>query len=337
MTLPTVPFGTTGMDITRVGFGAWAVGGGGWKFGWGDQEDRESVDTIRHAIESGINWVDTAPVYGLGRSEEVVGHALRDYSDADRPYVFTKCGLTFDAADPDAGPHNVMAPDSVRREVEDSLRRLQVERIDLYQVHWPPEDGTPLEDYWATMVELQQEGKVRAIGLSNHDPKQLDVADTIGHVGSLQPPFSMIHREAAADLIPWCAANGTGVIVYSPMQSGLLTGAMTADRVAAMPDDDWRRSHEDFTGDNLARNLELAAALEPVARRHGVSQGAVAVAWTLAWPGVTAAIVGARRPDQVDGWAPSATLQLTEDDLGELNDAITRTGAGSGPVRPQQE
>ena len=335
MTLPTVPFGTTGMDITRVGFGAWAVGGGGWKFGWGNQEDRESVDTIRHAIESGINWVDTAPVYGLGRSEEVVGHALREFSDADRPYVFTKCGLTFDVDDPDAGPFNVMARESVRREVEDSLRRLQVERIDLYQVHWPPEDGTALEDYWATMVELQQEGKVRAIGMSNHDVKQLEVAESVGHVGSLQPPFSMIHRDAAADLIPWCADNRTGVIVYSPMQSGLLTGAMTAERVAAMPDDDWRRSHEDFTGDNLTRNLELAAALEPVAARHGVSPGAVAVAWTLVWPGVTAAIVGARRPDQVDGWLPAASLQLTEDDLGELTDAVKRTGAGSGPVAPQ--
>jgi aryl-alcohol dehydrogenase-like predicted oxidoreductase len=324
------------MDITRVGFGAWAVGGGGWKFGWGNQEDRESVDTIRHAIESGINWVDTAPVYGLGRSEEVVGHALHDFSDADRPYVFTKCGLTFDVEDPDNGPHNVMARDSVRREVEDSLRRLQVERIDLYQVHWPPEDGTPLEDYWSTMVELQTEGKVRAIGLSNHDVKQLEVAESIGHVDSLQPPFSLIHRDAAADLIPWCGDNETGVIVYSPMQSGLLTGAMSAERVAAMPHDDWRRSHEDFTGDNLTRNLALAAALEPVAERHGVTPGAVAVAWTLAWPGVTAAIVGARRQEQVDGWLPAASLQLTDDDLQELTDAITRTGAGSGPVAPSQ-
>jgi aryl-alcohol dehydrogenase-like predicted oxidoreductase len=320
------------MRITRVGFGAWAVGGGGWKFGWGNQEDRESVATIRHAIESGVNWVDTAPVYGLGRSEEVVGHALQDYADADRPFVFTKCGLTFDTDDPDSGPFNVMAARSVRREVEDSLRRLQVERIDLYQVHWPPEDGTPLEDYWATMLELRSEGKVRAVGLSNHGVKQLEAAERIGHVESLQPPFSLIHREEAADAIPWCAANGTGVIVYSPMQSGLLTGAMTAERVAAMPADDWRRSHEDFTGDNLRRNLALAAALEPVADRHGVSPGAVAVAWTLAWPGVTGAIVGARSPDQVDGWLPAATLALTDDDLADLAAAVTGTGAGSGPV-----
>jgi aryl-alcohol dehydrogenase-like predicted oxidoreductase len=336
VTLPTVPFGTTGMDITRVGFGAWAVGGGGWKFGWGNQEDRESVETIRHAIESGVNWVDTAPVYGLGRSEEVVGHALRDYSDADRPYVFTKCGLTFDVDDPDAGPYNVMAAESVRREVEDSLRRLQIERIDLYQVHWPPEDGTPLEDYWATMVELQKEGKVRAIGLSNHDVKQLEVADAIGHVGSLQPPFSMIHREAAADVIPWCADNGTGVIVYSPMQSGLLTGAMSTERVASMPDDDWRRTHDDFTGDNLTRNLALADALRPVAERRGVTPSAIAVAWTLIWPGVTAAIVGARRPDQVDGWIPAASLALTDEDLEELSAAISSTGAGAGPIAPPQ-
>ncbi|MFL6239459.1 MAG: aldo/keto reductase [Actinomycetes bacterium] len=333
--LPVVPFGTTGMDITRVGFGAWAVGGGGWRLGWGNQEDMESIATIRHAVESGVNWVDTAPVYGRGRSEEVVGLALRDYSDADRPYVFTKCGLIFDVNDDEAGPSNVMAADSVRREVEDSLRRLQVERIDLYQVHWPPEDGTPLEDYWATMVDLVQAGKVRAIGLSNHDVKQLETAEAIGHVGSLQPPFSMIHREAADDVIPWCAEHDTGVIVYSPMQSGLLTGAMTEERLASMPDDDWRRDHEDFTGDNLKRNLALADALRPVADRHGVETGAIAVAWTLTWPGVTGAIVGARRADQVDGWLPAATLELSEGDREELSTAITTTGAGAGPTSPR--
>lgn len=188
MNLPTARLGTTDMDITRVGFGAWAIGGGGWKFGWGNQEDVDSVKAIHAAVERGINWVDTAPVYGLGRSEEVVGHALSQLPEADRPYVFTKCGLTFDTAAPDDGPHNVLAPASIRREVEDSLRRLQLERIDLYQVHWPPQDGTPIEDYWAELVALREEGKVRAIGMSNHDVAALEKAEPIGHVDSLQPP-----------------------------------------------------------------------------------------------------------------------------------------------------
>jgi aryl-alcohol dehydrogenase-like predicted oxidoreductase len=334
MTLPTTRLGTTDMEITRVGFGAWAVGGGGWKFGWGNSDDVNSVDAIRFAVESGINWVDTAPVYGLGRSEEVVGHALAQIPAADRPLVFTKCGLTFDVDNPDEGPNNVLAPDSIRRELEDSLRRLQVDRIDLYQVHWPPEDGTPLEDYWATMVALRDEGKVRAIGLSNHDVKQLETCEQIGHVDTLQPPFSLIHREAADDLLPWCADNGTGVIVYSPMQSGLLTGRMSAERVANLPEDDWRRTHEDFTGDNLMRNLALAEGLRPVAERHGVPLPAVAVAWTLAWPGVTGAIVGARTTEQVEGWLPAASLELTPDDLTEIAKVVRRTGAGEGPIAP---
>ena len=334
MTLPTAPLGTSGLDITRVGFGAWAVGGGGWKFGWGSQEDDDSVAAIRTAVEHGINWVDTAPVYGLGRSEEVVGRALRDLPERDRPYVFTKCGLTWNG--PDDGQHNVMAPDSVRREVEDSLRRLGVERIDVYQVHWPPADGTELDDYWAVMAELKDAGKVRAIGLSNHDVKQLARAEDVAHVDSLQPPFSLVSRDAAADLLPWCAENGTGVVVYSPMQSGLLTGAMTAERIASLPDDDWRRTNPDFTGEGGRRNLALAGALRPVAERRGVPVAAVAVAWTLAWPGVTGAIVGARDARQVEGWLPAATLTLTDDDLDELTRAVRDTGAGSGPADPRQ-
>jgi aryl-alcohol dehydrogenase-like predicted oxidoreductase len=334
MGLRTAPLGATGMSITRVGFGAWATGGGGWQFGWGSQEDRESIAAIRHAVDNGINWIDTAPVYGRGHSEEVVGQALREIPEADRPFVFTKCGLVFDRDDPAGGPSNVLAAASVRREVEDSLRRLGVERIDLYQVHWPPTDGTALADYWATMQELKAEGKVRAVGLSNHDLPAIQQAESIGHVDSLQPPFSLIHRGAADDVVPWCAAHDTGVIVYSPMQSGLLTGRMTAERVAIMPDDDWRARHEDFTGEALHRNLAVAEALRPVAERHGVPVPAVAVAWTLAWPGVTGAIVGGRSAEQVEGWLPAAGLDLTEVDLRELAAAVTGNRAGEGPALP---
>jgi aryl-alcohol dehydrogenase-like predicted oxidoreductase len=333
MTLKTAPLGSSGLEITRVGFGAWAVGGGGWKFGWGASDDDDSIEAIRFAVDEGINWIDTAPVYGLGHSEEVVGRALQQIPQDERPYVFTKCGLVFDTSRPEDGPSNVLAPASIRRELEDSLRRLQVERIDLYQVHWPPEDGTPLEDYWAEMVALRDEGKVRAIGMSNHDVQALGQAEAIGHVDSLQPPFSLISREAAGDLLPWCRDNGTGTIIYSPMQSGLLTGAFTKERVAALPDDDWRRSHADFT-DDLDKNLALAEALVPIAQRYDVTPAAVAVAWTLSWPGVTGAIVGARTKEQTSGWLPAADLVLSDDDLAELAAAIRRTGAGNGPVDP---
>lgn len=332
--LPTKPLGTSGMDITRVGFGAWAIGGAGYAFGWGTQEDEDSVAAIRHAVERGINWIDTAAVYGLGHSEEVVARALRDVPENDRPLVFTKCGLVWDEGDPQAPPRRVGDPASIRRELEASLRRLEVERIDLYQMHWPAEDGTPLEDYWGELVRLREEGKVRAVGLSNHDAAQLEAAERIGHVDSLQPPFSAVRRDAAAAELGWCADHDTGVIVYSPMQSGLLTGAFTRERAAKLPGDDWRSRSPDFTGEGLERNLRLAAALEPVAERHGVSPAAVAVAWTLAWRGVTGAIVGARSPEQVDGWLAAATLELTAADLDEVAEAIRTSGAGSGPERP---
>jgi aryl-alcohol dehydrogenase-like predicted oxidoreductase len=322
------------MEITRVGFGAWAVGGGEWSFGWGAQDDAVSIAAIRHAVESGVNWVDTAAVYGLGHSEEVVAAALEPYAETDRPLVFTKCGLRWDPSDPMAPARRVGRPDSIRREVEESLRRLRVERIDLYQMHWPPEDGTPIEGYWAAMLELEEEGKIAAAGLSNHSVGEVAVAERIGHVDSVQPPLSLIARDAAADLVPWCGDHGAGVIVYSPMQSGLLTGAFSAERVAALPDDDWRRRDRQFRAPALQRNLALAEALASVAERHGVTRAAVAVAWTLAWPGVTGAIVGARRPDQVDTWLPAADLELTEQDLDELAEAIAATGAGSGPARP---
>jgi aryl-alcohol dehydrogenase-like predicted oxidoreductase len=327
------PLGSSGIEITRVGFGAWALGGGGWQHGWGEQDDAESVGAIHAAVEAGVNWIDTAPVYGLGRSEEIVGRALRGLPENDRPYVFTKCGLTFDREHPERGPRNVMAPASVRSELESSLSRLGLERIDLYQVHWPPDDGTPLEQYWETMVELRSEGLVRAIGLSNHDASQLRAAEQVGHVDALQPPFSMIHR-GAAELIATAGEQDTGVIVYSPMQSGLLSGSMSVERIAAMPEDDWRHGHEDFSGENLERNLALAEALGPVAQRLDVPVAAVAVAWTLRWPGVTGAIVGARSAEQVTAWLPAAELVLGDQEMAAITQAIRRTGAGEGPVEP---
>lgn len=333
VTLPTAQLGTTDMQITRVGMGAWAIGGG-WKFGWGNSDDAESVRSIQAAVDAGINWVDTAPVYGLGKSETVVGAALSQIPEADRPLIFTKCGLIFQEGEPDQAPQNVLAPASIRKELDASLQRLGIERIDLYQVHWPPTDGTPLEEYWGTMAELRSEGKVRAIGLSNHDIDQLNRAEAVAHIDSLQPPFSLIHRDTAGDLLAWCREHDTGVICYSPMQSGLLTGAMSAERVAGLPHDDWRATHPDFT-DGLTANLALADALKPVAERHGVPVAAVAVAWALAWPGITGAIVGARKVDQLDGWLPAADLTLTPEDLDELAEAVRRTGAGEGPERPE--
>jgi len=330
--LPLRPLGRTGMSITRAGFGAWAIGGAGWSFGWGAQDDAASVAAIRHALDRGINWIDTAAVYGLGHSEEVVRRALAEIPADRRPYVFTKCGLVWDPAKPTAMPKRAGSAASLQREVDDSLRRLGVERIDLYQMHWPAEDA-PVETYWQTLLDLKREGKVRAVGLSNHSVAQLQKAEALGHVDTLQPPFSAIHRDAAPELA-WCAAHETGVIVYSPMQSGLLTGAFDERRAKALPADDWRSRSADFTGDGLQRNLKVAAALKPIAERHNTTVAAVAVAWTLAWPGVTAAIVGARSPTQVDGWADALTLELTAADVAEIGGAIESAGAGRGPARP---
>jgi aryl-alcohol dehydrogenase-like predicted oxidoreductase len=327
--------GTTGMEITRVGLGAWAIGGANWSFGWSIQDDNESIAAIRRAIEAGINWVDTAAVYGLGHSEQIVARALSDFTVSDRPYVFTKCGFVWDEQHPTALPQFIGNPTSIRREVEDSLRRLAVERIDLYQMHWPPKDGTPIEEYWGALLDLKREGKIRAAGLSNHSLPQLEIAERIGHVDSLQPPLSAICRDAGRDELPWCAQHNIGVIVYSPMQSGLLSGSFSAERAAILPSDDWRSRSDYFSGDALQRNLQLADALRPVAQRHGTTVAAVAVAWTLAWPGVTGAIVGARRPQQVDGWLDAMRIELASDDLCEIAMAIEHVGAGSGPARPK--
>jgi aryl-alcohol dehydrogenase-like predicted oxidoreductase len=336
MAIATRPLGISGLEITKVGFGSWAVGGGGWSFGWGPQDDAESLATMRHAIELGINWIDTAAVYGLGHSEEVVGRLLRELPASQRPYIFTKCGLVWNERDRMAPPQRVLKPDSIRRECEASLRRLGVERIDLYQFHWPDETGTRVEDSWAEMAKLVQEGKVRAAGVSNFDVSLLDRCEAIRHVDSLQPPFSLINRSAASSEIPWCGTHRTGVICYSPMHSGLLTDSFTADRVAALAEDDWRRRAADFQPPRLRRNLRLRDALRTIANRHGTSVSAVAIAWTLAWPGVTGAIVGARTPKQVDGWIGAASIALTDLDLDEIASAIRRTRAGAGPARPAQ-
>jgi aryl-alcohol dehydrogenase-like predicted oxidoreductase len=243
--------------------------------------------------------------------------------------------LLWDENDRKAFPRQVGAPDSIRREVEQSLRRLGVERIDLYQMHWPAKDGTRVEDYWRALLDLKAEGKVRAVGLSNHDVAQLEAAERIGHVDTLQPPFSAIRREFAAAELPWCRAHETGVIVYSPMQAGLLTGAFSEERAASLPLDDWRSRDAEFTGDNLKRNLKLAAAMKSVADRHGTTAAAVAVAWVLAWPGVTGAIVGARELEQIDGWIDAATLDLPYSDMEQISATIVATRAGGGPSLPE--
>jgi aryl-alcohol dehydrogenase-like predicted oxidoreductase len=318
-----------------VGFGAWAAGGGGWAFSWGPQDDAESIASIRHALERGVNWIDTAAVYGLGHSEEVVRRALEGIPRNSRPYVFTKCGLVWEEHNPQAPPRQVLKPESIRKECEMSLRRLGVERIDLYQFHWPDQTGTAVEDSWDTMMRLSEEGKVGAVGVSNFDVGLLERCEGIRHVDSLQPPLSLIRRQAAEAEIPWCAEHWTGVIGYSPLQSGLLTEHFSPNRMESLAKDDWRRRSPDFRPPKLGRNLALRDALRPIARQHGTTVSAVAVGWTLAWPGVTGAIVGARSPDQVDGWIAAATLELTLADLDQIAKAIGQTGAGTGPALPR--
>ena len=334
MTLPTRALGSSGLEITSVGLGAWAMGGEKWAYGWGPQEDEESIATIRHALDRGINWIDTAAVYGLGHSEEVVERALRGMSASRRPYIFTKCGQVWDEQNRMGATTQNLHPDSLRRECEASLRRLKVERIDLYQFHWPDQTGVAVEDSWGAMSRLIDQGKVRAAGVSNFSVSLLDRCEQLRHVDSLQPPFSLIRRDVAASEIPWCHQHSTGVIAYSPMQSGLLTDRFSAERIRNLPADDWRTRSDEFQPPRLERNLALRDALRPIAERHQASVSAVAIAWTLAWPGVSGAIVGARSPEQVDGWIGAAHLALTPHELDEIAAAVVRAGAGSGPARP---
>jgi aryl-alcohol dehydrogenase-like predicted oxidoreductase len=308
----TVTFGRTGLEITPVGFGAWAIGGSNWEFGWGEQDDDESVPAIQRALELGINWVDTAAQYGLGHSEEVVRRAVEGVEP--RPLIFTKGGQP---EGPNRTSYQSLRRDSLRRECEASLERLGMDAIDLYQIHWPIPDDE-VEEGWSTLAELKEEGLVRHIGASNFSVGQLERAESISPVEALQPPYSLLDREVEAEILPYCEERGIGVIVYSPMSSGLLTGRMTRERIASLPDDDWRRQSARFREPALSRALELVERVKAVAERHGVSPGAVAVAWTLRHPAVHGAIVGFRRPDQVDPIVAAADLELTDDDVAEI-------------------
>ena len=306
--MKTKQLGNSDLFITPIGFGAWAIGGSGWEFAWGSQDDGDSVAAIREALDCGINWIDTAAAYGFGHSEEVVARALEGVHD--RPYVFTKCSLVPDERRQIC--HSLKAG-SIRRECEASLRRLRVERIDLYQIHWPDPDQD-IEEGWATLAALQKEGKVRHIGVSNFNVAQMKRAQAIAPTTSLQPRYSLLHRDIEAEVLPFAARENIGVIAYSPMGSGLLTGAMTRERIASLPADDWRKRHPDFQEPQLARNLRLVSLLRTIGRLHGSPPAEVAVAWVLNQPGVTGAIVGARRPGQIEGVVGAADLKLTEVD-----------------------
>jgi aryl-alcohol dehydrogenase-like predicted oxidoreductase len=302
--------GNSDMWLTPVGFGAWAVGGGDWQYSWGPQDDKDSIAAIHKAIDLGVNWIDTAAIYGLGHSEEVVGRAVKESST--KPFIFTKCGMVWNSN------HEISQTLlEIRREVDESLRRLQVEAIDLYQIHWPVEDEQ-IEEAWGTMADLVSEGKVLHIGVSNFSVSQMERCMAIAPIVSLQPPYSLLNREAEDEILPFCRENRIGVINYSPMASGLLTGAMTRERIANLPPDDFRRKARQFQEPLLTRNLALADLLGKIGARHNVSAGVIAIAWTLANPAITAAIVGGRNPQQVEGVWPAAKLSLYPNEMQEI-------------------
>jgi aryl-alcohol dehydrogenase-like predicted oxidoreductase len=311
----THQLGTSDLHLTSIGFGAWAIGGGDWQYAWGAQDDNDSIDAIHRALDAGINWIDTAAVYGLGHSEEVVGRALK--SSSAKPYIFTKSSMTWG--------HDrkiVQTMKKIRQECEASLTRLGVDTIDLYQIHWPVPDAE-IEEGWSTMADLQREGKVRYIGVSNFNVSQLERALKIAPITSLQPPYSMINRSNEAEILPFCLQHNIGVINYSPMQSGLLTGAMTKERIANMPADDFRKNTKQFNEPQISRNLDLVELLRGIGNRHNVEPGVVAIAWTLHNPAITAAIVGGRSPKQVEGILPAATFRLSEPEFAEINKFLT--------------
>lgn len=317
--------GNSDLYITPIGIGAWAMGGGNWEWSWGPQNDDDSVHAIYEGLEAGINWIDTAAVYGLGHSESVVGHAITTM--AERPYIFTKCSLVWDESGQIS--HNLQA-DSIRRELEASLKRLALEQIDLYQIHWPAWNGAPdsaspgsIEEAIGALAELQQAGKIRYIGVSNFSAAQMDRACSVAPITSLQPPYSLLSRDIESSALPFAQDNNVGVIVYSPMYSGLLSGAMTRERIAQFADDDWRRRNANFQEPLLSRNLDLVETLRSIGNRYDLSPGEVAIAWTLRNPAVTGAIVGVRTAKQVRGITGAASLQLSETEAAEIENAVT--------------
>lgn len=327
----TRQLGNSDLHIAAIGFGAWAIGGGDWQFSWGAQDDNDSVAAIHRALDLGINWIDTAAVYGLGHSEEVVARALEGRQQ--KPYVFTKCSMIWSRKSGQAKEeiHRSLKRDSIRKELEASLRRLRMDAIDLYQIHWPdPEDQ--IEEGWETLAELKQEGKVRYIGVSNFSIAQMERISKIAPITSLQPPYSMLNRGVEQEILPYCQQHNIGVVNYSPMVSGLLTGAMTKERVAQFPQDDWRRNNARFQEPQLSRNLKLVELLREIGNAHGRSPGEVAIAWTLRQPAVTAAIVGARNARQVDGIIGAATFRLQLDEIVRIEDFLT---ANPVPAKPK--
>jgi aryl-alcohol dehydrogenase-like predicted oxidoreductase len=314
--MQTRTLGNSDLEITPIGFGSWAIGGAGWEFGWGPQDDQAAIESIHRALDMGVNWIDTAAVYGLGHSEELLRRAVEGWSGS-RPHVFTKCGLVWDE---NRDIRKVLRADSVRRECEASLRRLGTDVIDLYQIHWPTDPNDPDEDAegWRTLAELRREGKVRWIGVSNWNVPQLRMALQIAPVTSLQPPYSLIDDEVEEEILPFCEAHGIGTIVYSPMGSGLLTGGMTRERAATLPDDDWRSRDPEFQGPRLSRNLAIADELARIGQAHGRSAGEVAIAWTLRLSSVTGAIVGARSARQVEGVFGGGDFRLSEDEIARI-------------------
>src|SRR5436305_4550551 len=305
--------GNSDLQLTAIGFGAWAIGGGNWEFAWGPQDDNESIRAIHRALDLGINWIDSAAIYGLGHSEEIVGKALR--SSSQKPLVFTKCSMRWH---PDGTIYRSLKSDSLAEEVENSMRRLGVETIDMYQVHWP-DPADQIEEGWETLARFKEQGKLRYIGVSNFNVEQMKRAQKIEPITSLQPPYSMLRRGIEAEILPFAQANHIGVINYSPMLSGLLTGKMTSERAATLPADDWRRRAVEFKEPRLSRNLKLVELLREIGAGHGVSPGVVAVAWTLHHPAITAAIVGGRSAAQVEGVAPALHLRLSDDEYNRIN------------------